>query len=274
MYGFADYLGGIGSRRSHHGAVVLIAHALVVGPLLLLSAVLPYDSLTGRDLALGAFGGAAGGLGLLGLFYGLANGRMTVVAPITAVVSAGLPALWGTVDGEHLSRGRVLGILLALAAIVLITQEREVSDQQRTPPAVLIIAFVAGIAFGVYLTAMSETSDDAGLWPLAAGRVASTIVLATVTLALPRWRVHLMALSRPVMIIIVGSAILDVLANMAFLFSVRAEGALLAITAVLTSLYPTVTVLAARIQLREHLQSAQIAGLILAAGGIAFVAAG
>jgi len=64
----------------------------------------------------------------------------------------------------------------------------------------------------------------------------------------------------------------DVLGNVTFLIATR-SGAL-AIAAVLTALYPVGTILLARVFLKERIALSQGAGIVLALGACALLAAG
>jgi uncharacterized membrane protein len=114
---------------------------------------------------------------------------------------------------------------------------------------------------------LAETGDDAGFWPLVAGRLTSIPLLAAGTVVTGR---SFAVGSRRVGATIVGAGLLDMAANALFLLASR-EG-LLALVGVLSSLYPASTVLLARVVLRERLQGVQVVGLTLACAGVVLMA--
>jgi drug/metabolite transporter (DMT)-like permease len=230
---------------------------------------------TGRDLALGAAAGAFGGVGLVCLYRGLAIGRMSVVAPITAVGAAVLPVVWGLVArGERPSTASLAGVVIAVVAVGFISRSAdEAVDGTEEPVAgaarTLLLATVAGIGFGAVFVLLAETSRDAGFWPLVGARVSSIAFLTVGAVATGQtlrpgrggagW-------------LIVGAGLLDMTANALYLLAARRG--LLALVAVLSSLYPAGTVVLARVVLRERLVPIQLAGLGMAVAGIVLIAAG
>ena len=264
-YGTADFFGGLASKRSPTAGVVLFSQLLGLAAILAIS-VLTADVAPGRDLALGAAAGLLGCCGLVALYRGLASGRMSVVAPITAAGAAIVPVVWGLATGERPSPPAWVGVVLAIVAIVLVSRPAEDDGEQAT--AGVPIAIAAGAAFGIVFVLLGETSDDAGLWPLVAGRAASTtamlIVAAVTQMAL---RPH-PADART----IAGAGVFDVTANALYL--VASRRGLLSLVAVLSSLYPAATVVLARVVLGERIGPMQRIGLVAAAAGVVLIATG
>ncbi|MGB4779736.1 EamA family transporter, partial [Microbacterium sp.] len=175
VYGSADFLGGLAARRLR--ATMVTAVAAVSGAVLLgvLTPVLD-GSPTGTDVLWGAASGAAGAIAI-GLLYGcLAIGPMSVLSPVTAVVSAIAPMLWGVlVSGERLGALAVAGLAVALVAIVLVALlpgERIV----RPSPRALLMATGSGLAIGAFLILLDQTGDDSGLLPLVTSRVVNAAI--------------------------------------------------------------------------------------------------
>lgn len=228
--------------------------------------VAPSGHLTSSGFGFGAAAGAFGGVGVFLLFRGLATGRMSVVAPITAVGAAVLPVAWGLLTGERLSALVLTGVVLALAAIVLIAREED--EGAGSTRAALVSAVGSGIAFGALFILLAQAGDDAGWWPLVGARLAAIVVIGAVAVVskaavVPR---------REAAPAVAACGVLDVTANALYLLAVRRG--LLSLVAVLSSLYPAGTVLLARLVLGERLLRVQIAGLGLAFGGVVLIAAG
>jgi drug/metabolite transporter (DMT)-like permease len=265
-YGCADFLGGLAARRTD----VLRTVAFAAPASLLVELVL--WPLLGAGWSPAAFGwGAASGVASaasFGLLYAtLALGPMSVLSPITALVSAVLPVAVGLAQGERLSAGAVTGVGLALVAVVLVSTAPR-GTSARPSPVALALAVGAGTAIAVQLVCLHQAPVDSGLAPLIAGRaVSSVVVLAAVVLLRGRWggdgpdggngRAGALAA--------LAAGSLDSLANLAFLLAARRGD--LAVVAVVTALYPAATVLLARTLLAERLRRGQLVGL--AAGAVA-----
>jgi drug/metabolite transporter (DMT)-like permease len=282
-YGAGDFLGGISTKRAPV-AVVVVLSQLSGLPVLAVLVVLFGGDPTTKTFLLGAAAGVVGGLGLSCLYRGLASGRMSVVAPITGVGAAIVPVLWGLLQGERPGTVALFGVALALVAVTLISRSgaavdhREASDahdeneaghpQQSLAP-VLGLAVIAGAAFGTVFCLLAETGDGVGFWPLVAGRITSIVFLASANAISGR----AFALPEPgALRLIAPAGVFDVSANALYLLAAR-QG-LLALVAVLSSLYPVGTVLLARVVLKERLTRHQVGGLGLAALGVVCIAAG
>ena len=283
VYGAADFLGGMQARRS--GALAVVVWSQLAGLALLLAALplLSPSPPQPGDLGWGALGGFGGGAGVALLYQGLSVGRMSVVAPVTAAGAAVIPVLVGVGFGERPSPPALVGVALALAAIVGVSSgtQAEPSTARATPttptsrdPARqwwrrpgLAEAVGAGLGFALFFVCLDRASADAGLWPLLGARTSVLVAwLAAVTSRAPL---------RPAPgtyrnVAAVGAV--DMLANLLYLLAAR-EG-LLSLVAVLVSLYPVSTVVLARIVLGERLTRGQLASLGAAAGGVVLLAAG
>lgn len=289
VYGTADFFGGLATRRA--GSLAVVVWSQLTGLIILIAAVVAIGSAAPRasDLWWGAAGGLGGGAGVILLYRGLAIGRMSVVAPTTAVGAAALPVLVGIALGDRPGVGALLGVVVALVAIVLVSSVRGHGDVAATPaPTVPLVssagpatgvrarmgerpgiaeAIGAGIGFGFFFTFLGQASGDAELWPLLAAR--SSVLVAAGAAAVTRTSLRAPAGSWP-LIALVG--VLDMTANLLYLFAERRG--LLSLVAVLVSLYPAATVLLARVVLSERLSRMQLVGLVAAAAGIVLIGVG
>ena len=221
--------------------------------------------LFGGDLGVSAalWGGAAGiggAVALVSFYQGLASGRMAVVAPVAALVGAGLPLVVGLALGERPSGFALTGMAIALPAIWLVSQAEGDFDLNG-----LGLALTAGIGFGLFFVFLGQTPDDAGLWPLVPARIASVLTMTVATVA-TKTPVRVARAAIPG-ITVAGSG--DMMANMLFLAAV--QSGLLSVVSVLASLYPAVTVILARV-FGERVTPTQgfgVALAVLAAGLIA-----
>ena len=268
VYGAADFAGGLATRRAAAVAVVFCGQA--AGALLLVALlVLVPGRFDPPSIAWGAGAGLSGAFALLLFYRALATGSMTVVAPLTAVTAAVVPVVGGVALGEQPSALALVGVLLAIAAILLISAEGG-----HLPTAAMLRgrgvagALLAGAGFGLLFVLLSRAAPDSGFWALAGTRVASLALLAVVALVsrrslLPRG-------AAPLLVIVSGVG--DMAANLLFLLASRFG--LLSIVGVLVSMYPAGTVLLALVVLRERLHALQVAGLAVAGAGVALIALG
>jgi uncharacterized membrane protein len=265
VYGAADFLGGLASRRTSVFGVVALSQ--VVG-LVALLALLPWlgGPVDGADLAWGAAAGLAGAAGLVLFFRTLARGVMSVIAPVTAVTAAAVPVLVGLLGGDRIGPWTAAGIVLALAAVVLVSAEGGLAAMRGARPASLAPALAAGAAFGLFFVLLDRTSQDAGLTPLVTARLASVGLVVLLALASRQS----LRVSRAALPLVAASGVGDMTANALFLLATQQDGQL-AITGVLASLYPVSTVVLAQLVLRERLVSAQVAGLGAAVAAVVLI---
>jgi drug/metabolite transporter (DMT)-like permease len=301
VYGAADFLGGLAAKRLR--SIVVTALASFTG-LAALVVVQPFIGGTWApaDLGWGILTGLFGTLAIVLLYACLAIGPMSILSPITAVVSAIAPMLWGLlVDGESLSPVAYAGLGVALVAVVLvgfIPGEKVVRPSVRG----LVMALGAGLAIGGFLIAVDQSSGDSGLIPLILSRSTTFVLTALavgvlVLLALRRGERAASVLTptsglgatpsghadlehatpaHPTPVppvarawwLAVACGVVDAAANALALLALR--GGDLSIVSALTALYPAGTILLAAIVLRERVAAVQWVGLALAlvAGGM------
>jgi drug/metabolite transporter (DMT)-like permease len=261
-WGAGDYSGGIASRRSPVLGVLAVGQATGVA----LSAGL---ALLGGEpfppagaLGWAALAGASGAVGLAALYRGLAVGRMAVVAPISAVLSAAIPVVVGAL-GEGLPPApKLAGFGLALAGIWLVARVGETGEGR----AGLGLALLAGCGFGGFLSLMDRAADGGTFWPLAAARGTSlAITLSAVLVRRRPW-----APPRPALPVILLSGALDAAGNAFFVLA--SQVGRLDVAAVLSSLYPASTVLLAALILRERVSRPQGVGIGAVLAAIALIA--
>jgi uncharacterized membrane protein len=276
VYGTADFFGGVAARRTSPLTVTLSAH--VVGLLLLLVALplLPAANPRPSDLLYGGAAGTLGGGGLILFYRALSRGTMSVVAPVAALFGAALPVVVGLGLGENLTLPAVVGIAIAIVAVGLVSREGPSTDAPGTGAHAaarrgpgghpLVLAVVAGAAFGGFFVLLSRTASSAGLWPLFSARLVSVALLATVTLVTGRSLRPAPGSRR--LVLAAGAG--DMVANILYLLAVR-QG-LVSLVAVIVALYPAATVLLAQVVLGERLRRIQIGGLALAAGAASLLA--
>ncbi|HET6626068.1 MAG TPA: EamA family transporter [Nocardioidaceae bacterium] len=281
-YGLSDFVGGFLSRRTTAWAVAVVAQ-LSSTICTLAVALFAGGSPTSQDFMWAVVAGAASGVGTGFLYRGFSAGRMSVVAPVSAVGAALVPVLAGTFGGERLSLLVWCGIGFALPGIWLVSSSTgelpasgdgpDGSGGATTPRRAstaegLLDGVLAGLGFGSLFAALGQVPDEAGLWPLAATQAVSipSVILLAVGLRaawVPRGRTVWWAL-------LAGP--LGASATGAFLLATHSG--FLTVAGVLASLYPATTVLLAALVLHEKIHRAQGVGLGLCALAIVLVAGG
>lgn len=273
-YGSGDFLGGLAARRLPAAAVTLRTAVIGWFGLAVVTLLVPAERVVGADLAWGAVGGVAGAVGILALYSGLAQGPMSVVAPITAVLSAVVPVLFGLVSGERPSWVAGGGIVAALVAIALVSRVDDPDGDSPPVDARLIgVSLAAGLGFGVFFIGLDLAGDDAGLWPIMSARTATVICFAALAMVWAGARVgDRRARERSTAWLLVGTGILDTAANALFLLAT--QRGLLTLVAVLGALYPAATVVLARVVLGERMSRTQLAGCGVAVVAVVAVSGG
>lgn len=262
-WGAGDFCGGLASRRAPLLGVLVLGYGTgVVG---IAAAALLLDEPAPAAAALGwaAGAGLAGTAGLGALYRGLALGRMAVVAPVSAVLSAAIPVIWGALAEGLPPAPKLVGFVLALLGIWLVARSGAGGADREG----LLLALAAGVGFGGFLVLMHEGAQGGPFWPLAVAR--STSLALALGVALARGRPWAPAQGALPLVLLSGA--LDAGGNAFFLLAGRAGR--LDVAAVLSSMYPVTTVLLATALLRERVSRAQGVGIAVALAAIVLIAA-
>jgi drug/metabolite transporter (DMT)-like permease len=296
-YGSADFLGGIASKRMSPIRVTAIGAA---SGLVVLFAATPF--IGGRwswdALLYGGISGITGAVAITLLYACLAIGPMSILSPLTALVSAFVPLMAGVIRGERLPVLGYVAIGIALVAVVLVGFVKE-EGAVRPSPRALLMAIGSGAMIGAFLILIDLTPDDAGLVPLIANRAVNGVIMFAVVGALllfssrrprgadardGRRRWHGFACGedqkwsspkaparwRTGFWVAVACGMIDASANALLLLGLRLGE--LSVISVLTALYPAGTIILAAIVLRERIAPVQVIGLVLALVAAAMLA--
>jgi drug/metabolite transporter (DMT)-like permease len=293
-YGVSDFVAGLLSRRRSFVLVAVVAHAAGCSLLLIALVLTGPRAPTAGALLWGAASGVGSALGTLALYRGLGRGRMGVVAPLSALCAAVLPVIVGVLAGERPSPLAWFGVALAFPAIWLVSALDTPAGPERLagPPAPAGAAtahnpgpatpasrlasgigdgLLAGVAFALLFVALARAGDGSGLWPPAVGSATALAILLIFGVGQVR-RLRRGDLPRHVVAGAATAGLAGSIATVLYFFSTHAG--LLAIVAVVTSLYPGFTVLLAALVLRERIGVMQGAGLALAALAVILVVGG
>jgi len=279
-YGASDFAAGLASRSAPVIQITLLASAISG---LFVAAALPFAASPGPTataLAWGFVAGIGGTLGAFALYLGFRHAAFSVAGPLSAVASAGFSVLAGLLFGERPTPLALTGIVLALPAIVGVSVSaggEAAEEEDARPPetsatgrqaAGVVYGLVAGAFFALLFIGLDRAGSGSGLWPVAAaaaGELAAALVAAAAvrSFRLCGGRARLLAAITGV----AGAA-------GTILFFVATHHGFLAVTAVLTSLYPAVTIVLARVTLGERLAGLRLAGLGLAGVCVSLIAIG
>ncbi len=281
VFGSADFFGGMASKRispirvtaigAASGLIALVAAEAFIGGRWSWEAVL-----------YGGLSGVTGALAITLLYGCLAIGPMSILSPLTALVSAFVPLMAGVFRGERLPLFGYVAIGIALVAVVLVGFVKE-QGAVRPSLKALLMAIGSGTMIGIFLILIDLTPDDAGLVPLIANRAVNGVIMFAVigvlALALRRRTVDRDP-SAPIGMLSGGwkagfwlaaaAGVIDATANSILLVGLRIGD--LSIMAVLAALYPAGTIILAAIVLRERIAPVQVVGLVLALVAAAMLA--
>jgi drug/metabolite transporter (DMT)-like permease len=274
-YGGSDYAAGLAARRASVVRVTVLAEVISAA---LLMCVVPFLSSQAPSLASVLWGIAAGASGVAGamaLYLGFRHAAFSVASSISAVGSAAFSVLAGVALGEQPGVLSLAGIALALPAIVAVSapaarQPATVAapPRQHRHTVGVGLGLAAGAGFGMFFIGLNEAGSVNDLWPVVISQLAALVTVACVAVATRDLRLPQPGARRlSVMTGAIGAA------GTAMFFLATHYG-LLAVTAVITSLYPAVTILLARAASGERLTGLRIIGLTLAAASVALIAAG
>ena len=295
-YGGSDFAAGLAARDASVIAVTVLASAVgfvVVLVALPFAAAPGFPGLSAGALGWGFVAGLGGTLGALALYLGYRHAAFSVAGPLSAVGSAGFSVLAGLLFGERPTGLALAGIVLALPAIVAVSVSGDAGASPTGPGGAargVGLGLVAGACFALLFIGLDRAGAGvagSGLWPVAAtgaGELVTALVTAVVAgvvsrrsavgavspanrgawgLRLPDGRARRLAVVTGV----TGAA-------GAILFFFATHRGFLAVTAVLTSLYPAVTIVLARILLGERLTALRLGGLALAGACVSLIAIG
>lgn len=284
LYGSADFLGGVATKRAS-ALSILPASALSGVLIVLVAALVSGESAHTAGIWWGLAAGAVGGVGLIIFYAGLAEGPMTVVAPTSALTATVLPVAVALGEGERANAAVYIGALICLVAIVLVSSSGTPSrDDADGAPGGLVgrlarrgfhsraigYGMAAGAAFGLFFVFLRNAGQSGAFWPIVASRVAGFAVIVVAAFVV-RARPVIASGGARLLLATFGSGVLDASANVCYVAATRAG--LFGLAVVLTSLYPGITVVLARFVLGERLRPAQLGGLLLAGLGVVLVTA-
>ncbi|XRQ12529.1 EamA family transporter [Actinomadura welshii] len=274
FYGIADIWGGLLSRRADFRVVALLGQLGGLVCAVVAALFVPAPGLGAADLGWGAASGVGTGVAMVFLYRGISQGNVSVAVPVSAVGGVALPVVAGVVFlGDRPSAPAWAGIAVVLPALWLVSRSR--SAERTRVRAAALNGLVASCGIGVQYLALAQAGDEAGIWPVAAGRVAAVLALAPMIapvlapVPVSGSREQPPERRSPPGAVLLWATLHGTLAAAALvLYLLATREQLVVIAVVLSSLYPVVPVLFGVTALRERLSAAQCAGLVGAGGAV------
>ena len=260
-WGTSDFLGGYASRRASAFPLTTIAHGcgLVFMTAIALLSRSPFPSAHAVWWAL--LGGLAGGLSLAIFYRALASGKMGLTAPVAAVIGAGIPTVLTILKEGVPGNARLIGFVLAAIGIWLISRSKD-GDK----PEGIGLALLAGLGFAAFFLCMKQAGDGSALWIAVCSRVASFVFTGLVVVKNRDFgRMDPVAIRLGVL-----AGFLDISGSVLFVRATQLGR--LDTAVVLTSLYPVITVLLARLFLKERLTPWKTVGMAAALVAVPLIA--
>ena len=261
-WGAADFIGGLVSKRTSAIRVLYLAEIASFIPFIVLAIVLREPLPPTLDLAIGALASILGLVGLVFLYRALADGKMTIAAPVSALFAAFIPVIFGFFTLGLPSTATIIGIGLAFLAVWFISQSD--STNWRSPLrglrllSDLRLPLLSGFFFGFYFIAIHKATDHAFFWPLAMARFAGFAALGLYALATRQPAMP----PRDTWTLCIINGVIDIAGNGFYVLATHTGR--IDVGAVLGALYPASTVLLAWIFLKERISAVQALGIVLA----------
>lgn len=259
-WGAADFIGGLASKRTSPYRVLFLAEIAGLIPFTALALLTREPIPSTSDLLWGAGSSLVGLMGLVILYRALAEGQMTIAAPVSALFAALIPVIFGFFTLGAPSLATMIGFGLAFLAVWLISQTD--GANWRFSFADLRLPLLSGFFFGLYFILIHRATLNAFFWPLVMARFAGLVALGLYALirrqpAMP---------PRSVWGFCITNGVIDIGGNAFYVLS--AQTGRIDVAAVLGALYPASTVLLAWIFLREKITPVQTFGVLLAFAAI------
>ena len=261
-WGLADFLGGLASRRTRIVRVLPVSYLSGAIVVTFFSIFLIPGELNSDSYLYGFFAAFFGVPAIALLYVALSRGPMGIVSPITALMAGFVPVITGLLRGDSVSAIGYFGMALAALSVILVSQERKSDQAQRISPSTLLICVASGTLIGSYLTVLGLAPSNQGIWTSTIARWFGFLFVGAFFL------LRLKGISKdensqpfPWTLAIVAG-IFDASAN--GIYQIATQKGVLAIVAVLASLYPAATAVLARYVLHERLRVIQNIGVVLA----------
>jgi drug/metabolite transporter (DMT)-like permease len=261
VWGTSDFIGGYAAKRANAFVIALIAHTsgmLLMGTMALVTHA-PFISRhsLGWAIAAGLSGGAA-----LAIFYrALAAGNMGLTAPVAAILSAAIPTGFSMFTEGFPGAAPIAGFILAVIGIWLISR----TEDNRRPEGIGL-AVLSGVGFAGFYLCAHQAGTESALWISTVSKGASAVLTGIIVLSAGK----LGPIRKPEISWGVVTGCMDVSGTVLFIRA--SQTGRLDSAVVLSSLYPVVTVLLAKVMLKEHFTRWKAVGMVAALLAVPLIA--
>ena len=262
VWGTGDFSGGMATRVQNQFQVVFLTAIPGIALLAVMAIVMGESLPSATDIRWALSAGAAGALGIAALYKGLSRGNAATVAPTAAVIGAGLPVLFSCCYIGMPGMTQILGFIVAIFGIWFVSRSKGHLDRAKTQG--LVLAVLAGVGFGAFFTLIAQVEQGLVFSPLVFAKTVA-LVLALGILLLRRDRVPSLS-SNPIALV---AGIFDAGGNVFFMLAKQYTR--LDVAAVLSSMYPSITVILACLILREKVSLSQWSGVVLCVIAVALI---
>jgi drug/metabolite transporter (DMT)-like permease len=264
-WGAGDFSAGFASRKSGVVSVVLFSQLIGAGFLFFLAMFFSGSLPSLRDMAFGGLAGVFGVLGLMALYQGLSLGRMGIVAPLSAIVTAMIPIGFAFFKEGLPNVPQIIGLALALVSVWLLSFSKNKEKRYRFTE--FTLPLLSGIGFGLFFILIDAATQESLLWPLVGTRCVSLLMMSILFLASSNAQVP----KRNQLPFIALAGICDIMGNL--FFALATNLGRLDISAMLSSLFPAATVTLAWFFLKEKLNRYQWLGVAVALVALILISA-
>jgi len=255
-WGIGDFLGGFTTKTSHVSITVFVGHSIGLLMLIPFYFILNEPNLNRSEIVFSAIAGLSGVMGLYMLYVGLSKGKMGYVAPISAVTAMTIPVMVGFAEHGFLELSKYVGIILAIVSIWGLTKG-EVGTLSKND---LFYAIMSGLGIGFFLVFISYGGKDATFSPMIVARIASVALFSLIVIYRKNKKRDFGHFGKRQSILICSSGFFDMTANLLFIKATQ-FGAL-EIASVLSSLYPTTTIILSWVILKDKIEPSKFVYLI------------
>lgn len=262
-WGVGDFSGGVAAKRTGEYLVVFIMNLFGVGVIAAAILIFGEQMPPPRDLLFAVLAGMSGAVGLAAFLRGLSQGDMASVAPLTAVISASIPVIFSLFTDGILAPLQMVGVAFAFLSIWMISSGGEANHFEWSD---VRIPLMAGLGFGFFFILIGQANHNAVLWPVLASRSGSALLMAGFVTIKREWEIPPVT-QWPILL---ATSVFDSAGNVFFVFA--ASIGRLDIAAIISSLYPALTVLLARFILKEGITRWQAIGLVTALAAVVLIA--
>lgn len=261
-WGMSDFAGGYASRKANAFLLTTITHCSGTALMLVLALIFHSPFPAKENLQWAVAAGLFGGFALAVFYRALSAGNMGLTAPVSAVLGAGIPTIFGFFTQGFPGMVAIAGFVLAGTGIWLISRSEGVSGH----PKGIGMALVAGVGFAGYFLCIHEAGNASVFWLAGTSRFVSLLTTGTLVLATKQFE----PMDRTGVICGLCAGLLDITGSAMFI--VASQRGRLDAAVVISSLYPAVTVMLARIFLDEHFSRWRVIGMIAALVAVPMIA--